>query len=231
MSGEAAIDARGVRKVFGKGALAFEALKGVDLRVDRGEFIMLAGPSGSGKTTLLSILGCVLKPSGGEVRLLGELVSALPESKLPRVRTDYIGFIFQGGNLIASLTAGQNVALQLELRGVDTRAANLQARALLEQVGLGDKVDRKPMDLSGGQRQRVAIARALAGEPPVILADEPTAALDAENGRHVTEILRDLSRRLGNTVVVVTHDNRIFHLADRIIYIEDGLIVPEGTHA
>ena len=111
---------------------------------------MLAGPSGSGKTTLLSILGCVLRPTAGEVYLLGERVSSLPESRLPRVRTDYIGFIFQGGNLIASLTAGQNVAVQLELRGVPTRAASVEARALLEQVGLGDKVDRKPMDLSAG---------------------------------------------------------------------------------
>jgi putative ABC transport system ATP-binding protein len=231
VSAQAAIDARGVRKVFGKGALAFEALKGVDFQVGRGEFVMLAGPSGSGKTTLLSILGCVLSPTSGEVRLLGERVSGLPESELPRIRTEYIGFIFQGNNLIASLTAAQNVALQLELRGVDTKEADAEARALLDQVGLADKVDRKPMDLSGGQRQRVAVARALAGQPPVVLADEPTAALDAENGRHVTEILREMARKLGNTVVVVTHDNRIFHLADRMIYIEDGQIVPEGSHA
>jgi putative ABC transport system ATP-binding protein len=229
VSRELAIDARGVRKVFGKGALAFEALKGVDFQVGRGEFVMLAGPSGSGKTTLLSILGCVLSATAGEVRLCDERISGLRESELPRIRTEYIGFIFQGNNLLASLTAEQNVALQLELRGVDGKAASAEARALLEQVGLADKIHRKPMDLSGGQRQRVAIARALAGRPPVILADEPTAALDAENGRHVTEILRDLTRRQGNTVVVVTHDNRIFHLADRIVHIEDGLILPEAN--
>jgi putative ABC transport system ATP-binding protein len=228
---EAAVDAKGVRKVFGKGALAFEALKGVDFQVARGEFVMLAGPSGSGKTTLLSILGCVLTATAGEVNLCGEAVSRLPEAELPRIRTQYIGFIFQGNNLLASLTSEENVALQLELRGVQTREALVEARRLLAKVGLGDKCARKPMDLSGGQRQRVAIARALAGDPPVILADEPTAALDAENGRHVTEILRELARERGTTVVVVTHDNRIFHLADRIVYIEDGLITPGAAHA
>jgi putative ABC transport system ATP-binding protein len=219
-----AIEAHGVRKVFGKGALAFEALKGVDFEVGYGEFVMLEGPSGSGKTTLLSILGCVLSPSAGLVHLCDERVSDLREAELPRIRTEYIGFIFQGHNLIASLTAEENVALQLELRGVAKSAAITEARALLDEVGLGDKRTRKPSELSGGQRQRVAIARALAGKPPVVLADEPTAALDAENGRLVTEILRKLARERGHTVVVVTHDNRIFHLADRIVHIEDGLI-------
>jgi putative ABC transport system ATP-binding protein len=219
-----AIEARGVRKVFGKGSLAFEALKGVDFQVGYGEFVMLEGPSGSGKTTLLSILGCVLSPTAGLVHLCEERVSDLREGELPRIRTEYIGFIFQGHNLIASLTAEENVALQLELRGVARSAALTEARALLDEVGLGDRRTRKPSELSGGQRQRVAIARALAGKPPVVLADEPTAALDAENGRLVTEILRKLARERGHTVVVVTHDNRIFHLADRIVHIEDGLI-------
>jgi putative ABC transport system ATP-binding protein len=229
MMGELAIDARRVRKVFGKGSLAFEALKGVDFRVGEGEFVMLAGPSGSGKTTLLSILGCVLSPTAGDVYLHGRKVSGLPESELPGVRTASIGFIFQGNNLIASLTAAENVTLQLELRGVETKDADVESRALLAKVGLADKYDRKPMDLSGGQRQRVAIARALAGSPPIILADEPTAALDAENGRMVTEILRDLARERGHSVVVVTHDNRIFHLADRIVHIEDGLIQEQAS--
>jgi putative ABC transport system ATP-binding protein len=224
LSGDLAIDARQVRKVFGKGALAFEALKGIDFQVGHGEFVMLSGPSGSGKTTLLSILGCVLSPTSGQVSLCDERIEGLREADLPRIRTEYIGFIFQGNNLIASLTAEENVALQLELRGTDTREALAEARELLDKVGLPDKYKRKPMELSGGQRQRVAIARALAGKPPVILADEPTAALDAENGRKVTEILRDLARERGHTVVVVTHDNRIFHLADRIVHIEDGLI-------
>jgi putative ABC transport system ATP-binding protein len=224
LASDLAIDARGVRKVFGSGALAFEALKGVDFSVGYGEFVMLEGPSGSGKTTLLSILGCVLSATGGDVRLCDEHVSKLRESQLPRIRTELIGFIFQGANLIASLTAEENISLQLELRGAPREAALEEARGLLDKVGLADKHKRKPMDLSGGQRQRVAIARALAGAPPVILADEPTAALDAENGRLVTEMLRELARERGHTVVVVTHDNRIFHLADRIVHIEDGLI-------
>jgi putative ABC transport system ATP-binding protein len=219
-----AVEAIGVTKTFGKGALAVPALRGVDFCVEPGEFVMLAGPSGSGKTTLLSILGCVLKQSEGSVKLYDELISAVPEGDLPRVRTELIGFIFQGNNLIASLTAAENVVLQLQLRGFTAREAAEIAREVLGRVGLADKVDRKPMDLSGGQRQRVAVARAVAGGPPLILADEPTAALDAENGRLVTEMLRDLAKERGHTVVVVTHDNRIFHLADRIVHIEDGHI-------
>jgi putative ABC transport system ATP-binding protein len=221
---ELAIDARGVEKVYGSGSLAFRALKGVDFQVGVGEFVMLSGPSGSGKTTLLSILGCVLSATSGTVRIFDEDVSRLRESELPRVRTQSIGFIFQGHNLIASLTAEQNISLQLELRGFPPEEARAEARAMLDKVGLSDKCDRKPMDLSGGQRQRVSIARALAGSPPLVLADEPTAALDAENGRLVTEALRELAKKGGHTVVVVTHDNRIFHLADRIVHIEDGLI-------
>ena len=222
-----AVEALGVTKTFGKGALAVPALRGVDFCVEPGEFVMLAGPSGSGKTTLLSILGCVLKQSEGSVKLYEELISAVPESDLPRVRTELIGFIFQGHNLIASLTAAENVILQLQLRGYAAKEADAIAREVLGRVGLGDKLDRKPQDLSGGQRQRVAIARAIAGSPPLILADEPTArnALDAENGRLVTEeLLRELASERGTTVVVVTHDNRIFHLADRIVHIEDGQI-------
>jgi putative ABC transport system ATP-binding protein len=225
-SGDLAIAAQGVTKTFGKGALAVPALRGVDFAVKKGEFVMLAGPSGSGKTTLLSLLGCVLKPSGGIVDVFGERVSDLPEAELPRIRSAYIGFIFQGHNLLASLSAEQNVVLQLELRGFPSDEAARMARELLERVGLGDKRDRKPSDMSGGQRQRIAIARAVAGGPPLILADEPTAALDAENGRLVTEMLRELAKERGHTVVVVTHDNRIFHLADRIVHIEDGRIQP-----
>lgn len=224
----AAVEVRDLVKTYGSGPTAFRALKGVSLRVDPGEFVMLAGPSGSGKTTLLSILGCVLTPTAGEVRLFGEPVSGRPESALPDLRLSYIGFVFQGHNLIASLSALENVALLLQLRGEPPGLARRHARELLAEVGLADKADRKPRDLSGGQRQRVAIARALAGGPPLILADEPTAALDAENGLKVTELLRTLAREQGRTVIVVTHDNRIFHLADRILHIEDGRMVERG---
>lgn len=223
---DVAIDASQVTKVYGRGALAFHALKGVDFKVRRGEFVMLAGPSGSGKTTLLSILGCVLTATAGEVSLFGERISGVPESVLPGVRLAYIGFIFQGHNLIASLSAQENVALVLQFRGYSPRQARAEAGALLEQVELGSKLDSKPADLSGGQRQRVAIARALAGRPPLILADEPTASLDAHSGLLVTGLLKDMARQKGHTVVVVTHDSRIFHLADRIVHIEDGQIQP-----
>ena len=214
-----------LKKIYGSGTTAVEALRGVDFEVDHGEFVMLSGPSGSGKTTLLSILGCVLAPSSGHVSLFGEDISQATERDLPRLRLSYIGFVFQSHNLIASLSATENITMLLELRGFDRKEAVKEAHRLLDAVGLSDKRDVQPRDLSGGQRQRVAIARALAGSPPLLLADEPTAALDAQNGLAVTELLRELAKDLGRTVVVVTHDNRIFHLGDRIVRIEDGLIL------
>jgi putative ABC transport system ATP-binding protein len=223
---ELAIDARGVTKVYGEGALAYQALRGVDFSVQRGEFVMLVGPSGSGKTTLLSILGCVLRASEGTVNLLGRDVTRASDDELPGLRLAHIGFIFQGHNLLASLTARDNVAMLLELRGRSRRDAVAEADRLLAEVGLADRAERLPRDLSGGQRQRVAIARALAGSAPILLADEPTASLDAQSGLRVTESLRELATRRGHTVVVVTHDSRIFHLADRIVRIEDGRVVP-----
>ena len=220
-----AIDARGVGKVFGAGALAFRALDAVDFQVSPGELVMLVGPSGSGKTTLLSIIGCVLTATDGELRLFDERVSGRPERELPLLRRALIGFVFQGHNLIGALSARDNVRLVLESRGTTAHAARAEADALLAAVGLADKRDRLPAELSGGQRQRVAIARALASAPPLVLADEPTAALDAHAGLEVTELLTRMCRERGTTVVVVTHDNRIFHLADRIVHIEDGRIV------
>lgn len=220
-----AIDVTQVTKVFGTGENAFMALRGVDFKVDAGEFVMLSGPSGSGKTTLLSILGCVLTASGGKVQLLGEDVTGANEATLARFRLTFIGFVFQAHNLIASLSAQDNVASLLRLRGYTREESMDESSHILASVGLGDKLHSKPGDLSGGQKQRVAIARALAGAPPIILADEPTAALDAHNGLAVTETLKELANLRGHTVVVVTHDNRIFHLADRIVHIEDGLIV------
>ncbi|MBX7193318.1 MAG: ABC transporter ATP-binding protein [Sandaracinaceae bacterium] len=222
---ETTIFARNVTKTYGSGAVAYQALRGVDFEARAGEFVMLNGPSGSGKTTLLSILGCVLTPTSGDVRLFGEPISGQPERALPRLRLAYIGFIFQGHNLIASLDVRDNVSLPMRMRGHSVRDANREAERLLVRVGLGDKLERLPRDLSGGQRQRVAIARALAGSPPIILADEPTASLDAETGASVTHLLKEMAREGGHTVVVVTHDNRIFHLADRIVHIEDGHIV------
>jgi putative ABC transport system ATP-binding protein len=218
------VELRAVTKTYGSGQTAYQALRGVDLVARPGEFVMLSGPSGSGKTTLLSIIGCVLSATSGQIRLFDQDVSKAKESSLPALRLSYVGFVFQGHNLLASSTACENVALPLELRGVATSAARRQAEELLERVGMGHRMNNKPRDLSGGERQRVAIARALAGSPPLVLADEPTAALDAKNGRKVTELLRTLAKEHGHTVLVVTHDNRIFDLADRIVHIEDGLI-------
>jgi putative ABC transport system ATP-binding protein len=226
---EVTLSARAVTKTYGSGAVAYQALRGVDFEARAGEFVMLSGPSGSGKTTLLSIMGCVLTPTTGEVKIYGEMISGRRESELPRLRLSYIGFIFQGHNLIASFDALENVALSMRMRGYSVRDSNREAKRLLERVGLGDKLDRKPNELSGGQRQRVSIARALAGSPPIILADEPTASLDAETGMTVTMLLKDMAREAGHTVVVVTHDNRIYHLGDRIVHIEDGHIVDHAV--
>jgi putative ABC transport system ATP-binding protein len=229
MSARNAIDVRGLTKTYGSGETAYQALKGVDFAASPSEFVMLSGPSGSGKTTLLSVLGCVLTPTSGQVMLLGEDISHAKEKDPPRLRLSYIGFVFQSHNLIEALSSQDNIALLLQLRGSSPGDARREAARLLESVGLSDKREAKPRDLSGGQRQRVAIARALAGAPPILLADEPTAALDAHHGYAVTELLRVLAKEHGHTVVVVTHDARIFHLADRIVYIEDGLIAEKQS--
>jgi putative ABC transport system ATP-binding protein len=224
-----AIEVRNLTKTYGSGSTAYQALRGVDFVASPGEFVMLSGPSGSGKTTLLSVLGCVLTASTGTVKLLGEDISRVEDRDLPRLRLSHIGFVFQTHNLIDALSARDNIALLLRLRGASSRDASREAVRLLTSVGLADKLDSKPRDLSGGQRQRVAIARALAGAPPIILADEPTAALDAQNGLAITELLRTLAKEHQHTVVVVTHDSRIYHLADRIVHIEDGLIAEKTS--
>ncbi len=224
-----AIVAKNLTKRYGEGENAFLALRGVDLTVPTGEVLFVTGPSGSGKTTLLSILGCVLSPTGGTAEVLGLDVGKQREGRLAAFRRTSIGFIFQGHNLIASQDAVGNVRLPLMLNGVGSGDATRRATAELEAVGLGDKVDRLPRDLSGGQRQRVAIARATAGRPALVLADEPTASLDAKSGREVMELLTRLARERGTTVLVVTHDNRIFPYADRVVAIEDGLLVKEAV--
>ena len=222
-----AVEVEGVTKTYGTGALTFTALRDVSLRVARGEIVMLVGPSGSGKTTLLSVIGCVLRPSAGRVALFGTEIADRSERELPEIRKALIGFVFQGHNLISSLTVRENVQLVLETRGVVRRDARRESEALLERVGLADKLDSLPAQLSGGQRQRVAIARAVAGDPPLVLADEPTAALDAQAGLAVTTLLAELSRERGTTVVIVTHDSRIFGFGDRIVHIADGRMAPE----
>ena len=219
-----AIQVRGVTKIYTEGAASVTALRGVNLDVFSGEVVMLAGPSGSGKTTLLSIIGCILSPTSGSIRLGGEEVSGLSQNALPRVRLERIGFVFQGFNLFPTLTAGENVELMLDLKGIRGESARNRAQTLLEQVGLSEKYNSFPADLSGGQKQRVAIARALAGNPQIVLADEPTAALDSGTGRKIIEMMRSLARDHGRAVVIVTHDPRVLELGDRVVHIADGQI-------
>lgn len=201
------------------------ALRGVDFDVHPGELVLLMGPSGSGKTTLLSIMGCLLRPSSGSVRVAGREVTLLDESQLPSIRLNHIGFVFQSFNLFPTLTAGENVELLLDLKGVSRARARERAALLLDQVGLGDRRSALPSELSGGQKQRVAIARALAGEATALLADEPTAALDSDTGRDIMQTLRTLAHQRGRAVVIVTHDQRTLEFADRTVHMEDGLIV------
>jgi len=231
MNGRPVIVANNLSKIYREGATELRALQGVDLRVRARELVLLMGPSGSGKTTLLSILGCILRASDGELEVLGENVTRLKEKELPRIRREAIGFVFQGFNLFPTLTAAENVALALDVRGHRGGAARKRAEALLGDVGMEEKARAFPADLSGGQKQRVAIARALAGDPPILLADEPTAALDSTSGRTVIELLQRLAHAHGRAVAVVTHDPRVLAFGDRIIHLEDGRIVKEEEKA
>jgi putative ABC transport system ATP-binding protein len=228
---QAAISVRDVTKVYVEGANRIQVLHGVDFDVEQGEVVLLMGPSGSGKTTLLSIMGCILRATSGSVQVAGKEVANLSERELPEVRLRHIGFVFQGFNLFPTLTVGENIELALDLKRIRGARAKQEARKLLDQVGLGAKYDSFPADLSGGQKQRVAIARALAGSPRVILADEPTAALDSHSGRNVMEMMRDLARKHGRGVVVVTHDSRVLEFGDRIVHMEDGRIAERETEA
>ncbi|MBV9385851.1 MAG: ABC transporter ATP-binding protein [Chroococcidiopsidaceae cyanobacterium CP_BM_ER_R8_30] len=203
---------------------SFRALKGVNLEVQQGDIQLLMGPSGSGKTTLLSILAGILTPTEGSVFLFEEEITKFSKEKLAQFRLQNIGFIFQGFNLFPALSAAENVELILGIKGIRGKAARQQTQMLLEQVGLADKANQKPGDLSGGQKQRAAIARALAGNPRLIMADEPTAALDSHSGHNVISLLRKLAKEEGCTVLMVTHDPRLVDVADRVAYLEDGVL-------
>jgi putative ABC transport system ATP-binding protein len=222
-----ALSARNVTKTYDLGNQPVHALRGVDLDVAPGEVLLLLGPSGSGKTTLLSIMGCILRASGGSVRVEGREVAQLPERELPGVRLRHFGFVFQGFNLFPALTAVENVEIALGLKGTTGRDARRRALDALSLVGLSDKAATVPANLSGGQKQRVAIARALVSDPAIILADEPTAALDSTSGQVVMELLRSLAKDRARAVVIVTHDSRTFHYADRLVAIEDGRLAQD----
>jgi putative ABC transport system ATP-binding protein len=225
LSGSPMIRARALSKIYREGAAELRALSGVDVDLHAGQLTLLMGPSGSGKTTLLSILGCILRATEGRLELLGEDVTSLPEKELPRIRREAIGFVFQGFNLFPALTATENVELAFDVRGLGGRQAPRLAEELLVEVGLQDRKDAFPADLSGGQKQRVAIARALAGDPPILLADEPTAALDSTSGRAVIELLQRLAHQHNCCVVMVTHDPRVLAYGDRVLHLEDGRLI------
>jgi len=226
---EPVLQAIGLTKTYAQGEAAMRALDDVSIDLRTGELALFVGPSGSGKTTLLSVLGCILRPTVGTVRVAGQDVTSLRESDLAAVRRDHIGFIFQGFNLFPTLTAQANVALALDLRGVPRREARERAAMLLGQVGLSAKLGAYPSDMSGGQKQRIAIARALAGDPPIVLADEPTAALDSQSGRVVMDLLQRLAHDRGRAVAIVTHDSRMLEYADRTVRMEDGRIVSDES--
>ncbi|MBP7936720.1 MAG: ABC transporter ATP-binding protein [Phycisphaerae bacterium] len=204
-----------------------EVLKNVTLHVRRGELTLLAGPSGSGKTTLLTIMGLLLKPTSGKIVLLGREVTALGEAALPAIRRRHIGFIFQGFNLLSSLNAVQNVEVALGLQGVTGRQARRQAMELLQHVGLEHRWRHRPAAMSGGEKQRVAVARALASPAELVLADEPTGNLDSNTGSQVIATLQQLAHEQNRAVLVVTHDQSLFTLADRIVRLRDGRILDD----
>ncbi|MBL8236919.1 MAG: ABC transporter ATP-binding protein [Bryobacterales bacterium] len=225
---EALVTVENLVKTYGAGANEVQALCGVSMEVRAGEVLVMMGPSGSGKTTLISILGGILTATSGSVKIDGREIVGLPEKHLPALRKELFGFIFQGFNLFPALTAVENVSIMCQLKGV--RNPRQRAAELLESVGLQEKLKSYPADLSGGQKQRVAIARALAGEPRIILADEPTAALDSVSGRTVLEIMSGLAREKNRAVVIVTHDPRVLDYCDRIVHIEDGRVGREEVH-
>ncbi|BDA73036.1 heterocyst specific ABC-transporter, ATP-binding subunit DevA homolog [Rivularia sp. IAM M-261] len=228
---ESVISIQDLNHYFGEGALRKQALFDINLEINKGEIIIMTGPSGSGKTTLLTLMGGLRSAQSGSLRILEQEICGASKKQLTSLRRN-IGYIFQAHNLMTFLTAKENVRMSLELHSeyldqdIDALAVNM-----LEMVGLGNRVDYYPESLSGGQKQRVAIARALASHPKIVLADEPTAALDKKSGRDVVELMQKLAKEQGCTILLVTHDNRILDIADRIVYMEDGKLVSDGIDA
>ena len=220
-----AVDVHGVNKSFGSGESRLHVLKDVSLQARTGEILMLVGPSGCGKTTLLSAIAGTMGVDSGEIDVLGNPLHRMRGGALTRFRAQNIGFIFQQFNLIPTINCAENVSVPLLIRGVSASAAKKKAREVLDAVGMGDRWKDRPGKLSGGQQQRIAIARALVHEPPLVICDEPTAALDAKNGEIVLDLFRQVARAAGRAVIIVTHDNRIFSYADRIARMDDGCIV------
>jgi putative ABC transport system ATP-binding protein len=219
------LEAVDVVKYLGEGAGRVEALKGVNFALQGGELALLMGPSGSGKTTLLSVLGCMLTPTTGTVRVTGLSAAGAQPEDLAKLRREHIGFVFQSYHLFPTLSALDNVRLALDVRGESGRLSRAKAKEAMATVGLSHKLASYPRELSGGEQQRVAIARAIVANPSAVLADEPTAALDSANGQAIMKVLAQIARDPSRGVLVVAHDPRIIPFADRIIHIEDGRIV------
>ncbi len=227
MSPTHVVTIQNLNHAFGKGELRKPVLFDVDLDIYAGEIVIMTGPSGSGKTTLLTLIGGLRSVQSGSVNILGQELYGASKNELVRVRNK-IGFIFQSHNLLSCLTAEQNVRMSLRLhQDLSFEQRNIMTKDILEAVGLGERVNFYPDSLSGGQQQRVAIARALVSQPQLVLADEPTAALDSKSGRNVVEIMQQLAKEQGCTILLVTHDNRILDIADRIIHMEDGRLAKD----
>ena len=226
---QSVIDIQGITKTYVNGKLSVPVLHGIDLQVNKGEFVSIMGPSGSGKSTFMNILGCLDRPTTGSYRLNGDEVATLSDDELAFVRNKQIGFVFQSFNLLTKLTAVENVALPMIYAGMNKKERNERAAALLSSVGLGDRMDHLPSELSGGQRQRVAIARALANNPAIIRADEPTGNLDSKSTIDVMNIFRGLYDE-GRTIILVTHEPEIATYASRNVVLRDGLIVEDSQN-
>jgi putative ABC transport system ATP-binding protein len=228
---EPAISISHLNHYYGQGSLRKQVLFDINLQIGGGEIVIMTGPSGSGKTTLLTLMGSLRSIQDGNLSILGQALLNASKQQMTLARRN-IGYIFQAHNLLNFLTAYQNVEMALEIQDITAAEADTRIRTVLSAVGLADRMDYYPSDLSGGQKQRVAIARALVSQPKIILADEPTAALDKKSGRDVVEMMGELARKQGCTILLVTHDNRILDLADRIIYMEDGYLAnPANVNA
>lgn len=231
---EFAVRCRGISKTYGSGAARVPALRGVDLDVRRGELLMVAGPSGCGKTTFLSILSGLLDQDEGQCEVLGQEPARMDADRRDRFRGESIGFVFQAFNLLPALSAVDNISVPLIINGMPRLQAVERSRGLLDQVGLSSRGDRRPGQLSGGEQQRIAIARALIHSPRLIVCDEPTSNLDHHTGQEMMSLLRGLVAQAGNTLIIVTHDDRILKFADRIAHMDDGRIVgidDQGTRS
>ena len=230
MTADALLRLEAVSKTYGQGQAAFQALRGVDLAVAAGEFVAIMGPSGSGKSTAMNILGCLDVPSSGAYLFLGEHVERLARPQRALLRRHYLGFVFQGFNLLARTSAQENVELPLLYRGETAAARHAAARAALAQVGLEGRERNTPAELSGGQQQRVAIARAIVTRPSVLLADEPTGNLDSKTGLEIMELITRLNRELGITVLMVTHEAEMAAYARRVVHFKDGLVESDSRN-